>query len=113
MYLTYEEYQAFGGKVSETDFSRFAYRAERELDKSTFGRLTVKEPDENTKRCMFELVEYIADNNNNGGTAAISSVSNDGYSITYAEAKTPEKALYGIIYTYFADTDLMYCGTEG
>jgi len=111
MYLTYEEYQAFGGKISETDFSRFSYRAKRELDKATFDRLVSKEADENTKRCMFELVEYIADNN--GGIAAVSSVSNDGYSVTYAETKTPEKALYGIIYAYFADTDLMYRGTEG
>lgn len=112
MYLTYTEYETFGGNLCETKFDRFRYRAEKELNKHTFNRLVNVEADENTKRCMFELVEYISKHNANGSISAYTSVSNDGYSVSYANEKTAESEIYDIIYGFFADTDLMYRGVE-
>ena len=111
MYLTYTEYTNFGGSLSEELFGRFSYRAEKEVDNKTFDRCKnlAKVPEE-VKRCVFELVEYLSKNAKNGSALAISSFGNDGYSISYNDKKTAEQQIYDIIYTYLADTDLMYCG---
>lgn len=113
MYLTYEEYQAYGGTLSNTDFDRFSFRAECELNNATFDRIKSIMPiPECVKRCEYELVLYLYNNSQNGAVSNISSISNDGYSISYSDQKTAEAALYNIIYTYLSNTGLMYCGTN-
>lgn len=104
MYLSYTEYQSMGGQLTEAEFNRLDYMAEAELDLQTFNRIT--EADERVKECIFALIGV------NEVATNISSVSNDGYSISYKSADEMKTAQSDIIYKFFADTDLMYRGTE-
>ena len=59
-YLTYSEYQTWGGSLSETDFRRYEYRAEKLIDEETFDRLKRYNPiPEAVKRLAFELVTLV------------------------------------------------------
>lgn len=115
MYLTYDEYKAYGGTLSESDFDRFSFRASSEINNATFGRCKLlAEIPESVKRCEFELIGYISKNTNNGAVSGVASFSNDGYSVTYADKKTAQAQISDIIYTYLADddNDLLYCGVQ-
>lgn len=115
MYLTYTEYTQFSGTLSEAEFNRFCFRAECEINNATFGRckqLADNDIPEAVKRCMFELIEYLSENTNNGAVSNVQSFSNDGYSVAYVEKKTAQAQIYDIIYTYLSCTGLMYCGTD-
>ena len=86
-YLTYEEYQSYGGTLEETAFDRISYKAQRKIDRMTFNRLqNDTEIGEPVKRLMFELIGVIgnSDTTNESYTPAIASEGNDGYSISYA-----------------------------
>ena len=64
-YLTYNEYRTFGGTLDETPFNLLEYEARKEIDKETLGRLIkLKEQSQDTKMCMFQLINlYISINN--------------------------------------------------
>lgn len=96
MYLTYAEYQAYGGTLEEATFNDFEIEAETTIDWYTFSRLqddTVFP--ERVKRCMYQLIKLAqakqstlvpgeaVTEDGNAVTAAISSRSNDGVSIGY------------------------------
>lgn len=112
-YLTFDDYIAMGGTLTDTEFDRLEYRAKKLIDNATQGRLKNADsiPDE-VKRCMFELLAYLTDTLKNGSVSAVSGFSNDGYSVTYAEQKNATGQIYDIIYDYLADADLMYCGVD-
>lgn len=111
MYLSYDDYKSFGGNLNNTDFNRFRFRAEKEIDNATLDRCkTLDTIPEEVKRCEFELVEYLSKNAKGGSASAVSSFGNDGYSVSYVEQKTAQEQIYDIIYTYLSGTDLMYCG---
>lgn len=111
MYLTYTEYTNFGGVLSETEFNRHSYRVEKEIDNATFNRCQdMSDVPENVKRCAFELVEYISRNTKDGALQGVSSFGNDGYSVTYKDPLNAAQQIYSIIYTYLADSGLMYVG---
>ena len=95
MYLTYTEYTSnFGGNLSEADFDRFSFRADKEIDNATLERCkNLAEIPEEVKRCSFELIEYLSKNAKNGSALAISSFGNDGYSVSYADPKSAEKQI--------------------
>lgn len=113
MYLTYDEYKAYGGNLSNTEFDRFSFRAECEINNATFDRCkNLTEIPEEVKRCEYELIEYISKNTQNGSVSSVASFSNDGYSVSYANPKDAEKQIQDIIYTYLVNTDLMYCGVK-
>ena len=113
MYLTYDEYVSYGGKLSNADFDRFCFRAECEINNATLSRCKELEkvPDE-VKRCMYELIIYLSKNSQNGSVSAIASFSNDGYSVSYTDKKTAQEQISELIYTYLAETDLLYCGVD-
>lgn len=112
-YLTFDDYISMGGTLTDIEFNRFEFRAERLIDNLTQGRLKNADTiSETVKRCMFELVTYLSKTAQNGNSSAVSGFSNDGYSVTYAEQKTATQQIHDIIYDYLADTDLMYCGVE-
>lgn len=96
-YLTFAEYQAFGGARDETGFTRLAFKAQRMIDYVTDGRLKEDASvSETVKRLVFELIGLIgnADAAQDGYVPAATSESNDGYSISYADKMilTPEMA---------------------
>lgn len=96
MYLTYDEYLAFGGTVEETAFDNLEFEARTVIDWWTYNRLqSDEEYPEAVKRCMFKLINIIiakqqAQLLKNNGTvntdvteSGIVQQSNDGVSTTY------------------------------
>lgn len=112
MYLSYDEYTEMGGTLAVAAFSRFEFRARAIIDQHTFGRLKgLAEQPEAVKKLMFELMAE-EDKEQNG---VIQSVSNDGYSETYAVADNEQRAVV-LIAAYLAQektadgTPLLYRG---
>ena len=106
MFLTYDEYKEFGGTLNEAEFSRFCFRAEATLRTETFGRIKVA--DEKVKRCIFDLIDVESKTGD-----GITSVSNDGYSISYFSQGEATQRESDIIYNYFVDDDILYPGEDG
>lgn len=86
MYLTYEEYQQFGGELEESLFNRFEKQAESKVNYYTENRLVNDDvlPD-GLNVAMMDLVELFDRksqySNPDGGI--VSSESNDGVSVSY------------------------------
>lgn len=104
MYLTYEEYQSYGGTLDETTFTDFEFEAETWIDWYTFNRLQNEDTqDERVKRCVNKLIQLakmkadalalgsqtVQTKDSEGNvttiqtTASVASQSNDGVSISY------------------------------
>ena len=97
MYLTYTDYTTKGGTLDETAFNRLEFKAEKLIDQYTFGRLTeLTTQSEAVQNLVFELIG-LADKDD----AAVTSVSNDGYSESYAAADFTIKS-DNLIYSYLA-----------
>lgn len=61
MYLTYEEYQSYGGTLDETSFNDLEYDAESTVNWYTFNRLMKPEWSDalytdGLKRCVYQLI---------------------------------------------------------
>ena len=95
MYLTFDEYQVYGGTLDETTFNEYNFEAESLINYFTFNRLVNEsEISENIKRCAFKLISIAkqradaftlgasADDSTSAG-ASITSQSNDGVSVSY------------------------------
>lgn len=87
MYITYVEYVQNGGKAQESDFQRLELPARKKLDHWTQGRITT--PDDDIRRCMTFIIDRL--NDDESGEQDVSSVSNDGVSMSFAEAKTSDQ----------------------
>lgn len=102
MYLSYTEYQAMGGILDDTTFTSLEFRARKQIDKHTFGRL--KELDnqvEAVKRCIFDLIDKY-----NTFKGDLKSESVDGWSKTYLETTEQIDTLNEIIEDYLATEKL-------
>lgn len=126
MYVDYEFYTSlYGDKaISEADFNRVAWNAEREIDKATSGidnvrKLQVAFPTsdyeaESVKRCVCALVDFLnqlesaeSEANSVGGLTeradgsmqgkVVASVSAGNESITYAVGKSSDTAISNAI----------------
>lgn len=87
MYLTFAEYKSLSGKAEESDFPRLELLARKRLDYWTQNRIT--EPDDDVKLCMTIIIDRLDDDQN--GEQDVSSVSNDGVSMSFVDAKTQEQ----------------------
>ena len=106
MYLTYDEYQNMGGTLSESTFTKFAYRADSIIDWYTFNRLENEtEYPEKVKKCVFMLIDILVsrdlalnslgdDGEDDGVIASIASQSNDGVSVSYNVLSASEAYKY-------------------
>lgn len=108
MYLTYNEYQNYGGTLDETTFNEFEWEAETVINWFTFDRLKQDDTfDEAVKRCAYKLIKLAelkaqalvlgedASTSASGTatatvSAAIQSQSNDGVSISYNTVSAAE-----------------------
>ena len=78
MYLTYNEYQGYGGELDATEFEALEYAARMKIDEQTLGRLKdLPEQVEEVKRCIYKFIK-IGKNDTN-----IKQETVDGYSVTY------------------------------
>lgn len=96
MYLTYDEYCAFGGTLEDPAFAQFEFEAEAIVDYVTFNRLVNEEeiPDK-VKQLIFYIIgiaQKKGDSMSLGGIVGmtpssggryVTSQSNDGVSISY------------------------------
>ena len=96
MYITYEEYENFGGTLDDTTFEQIYYQAKSFVDWVTFDRLVNEETfSDEVKRCMFDLINMLynkqlaltpnATTSSAGteGTASVTEMSNDGVTVKY------------------------------
>lgn len=96
MYLTYDEYNTFGGQaLEETAFNQLEFEARTQIDWWTFGRLKNQSTyPEAVKRCMVKLIELLdkqqkvmlidaVDEDGNVVAGLMAHQSNDGVSATY------------------------------
>lgn len=97
MYLDYNEFKDFGGaEIGAAAFSRAEYRAEKCIDRLTFGRVQGENPARTAvKRLMFEMVTlyHQADEAQQHADVGIASMSNDGVSVSYRSADETGKAI--------------------
>lgn len=94
-YLTYEEYQSYGGTASETAFTMLEFRARKRIDRQTFDRVqNMSEVPEAVKLCMMSLIAI----DSKVGVEAqvenpvVTSFNTDGYSESYGKALSAEDA---------------------
>lgn len=96
MYLTYTEYQNYGGSLDETTFNDLEYEAESYVNWYTFNRLKGETTiPEEVKRCLAYIISILKNkmdalhsSGESGGSSlytgvGIASQSNDGVSISY------------------------------
>ena len=96
MYLTYDEFIAFGGTLDIPTFNRYEFKARKLIDSYTANRVSkMAEVPDAVKRCMFELISQEAvfdttvsniteNSTKTGGSGLVSSFNTDGYSESYA-----------------------------
>lgn len=95
-YLTYAQYQAYGGTLDQATFNQLAFEAQAKIDWYTFNRLhsETEITDERIFRLMYRLIQLIHDKmvanavpdtsgQSGSVSAAVASQSNDGVSISY------------------------------
>lgn len=94
MYLTYAQYQAWGGTLDSATFNDLEFQAEGQINWYTFNRLTAMSvlPDA-VQRCMYSLINILAlqaqaytlggASDGSVSSGAITSQSNDGVSVSY------------------------------
>lgn len=93
MYLTFDEYVNMGGTLEEQAYTLCEYEAEYLINWYTFNRLKNSTINDDVKRCVFVLVNFIAKKNklidssvpetDNTDSRPILSQSNDGVAVTY------------------------------
>lgn len=124
-YLTYDEYLAYGGTMSETDFVLAEFKARSRIDRMTLARVqAMQEVPEEVKMAMMVIMKvdgkYSADAMSD--SAIVSAFNTDGYSESYGgiaeqsdNAQTQlnqqlSKMLFGVIDDY--GVPLLYRGLE-
>lgn len=95
MYLSYSEYEEYGGNLDETTYNDFEFEAEVLVDYYTFNRLkndtVISEP---VKRLIFALIDIaqkkeatlglgVSSNHTAAGDVYITRQANDGVDTTY------------------------------
>ena len=122
-YLTYEEYQNYGGDLPETDFTLFEFRARKKIDYWTDCRVQrMASVPQAVKLCMMQIIKF----DQKFGTEAqadnpvIASFNTDGYSESYggisdqasAAENSMQKAVRSLLYGEVDDegTPLLYRG---
>jgi len=126
MYISYGEYLDYGGDIAEEfAFDRFNFRVDKIIDTVTHGRVKGENPvRECVKRLAFELIAIIsASSSASTASAGVSSVSNDGVSVSYTTAEQADASLKAQISALAAEylageTDkdgvcLLYAGVMG
>ena len=125
MYLTYEEYKAYGGTLSETDFTVMEFKCRKRIDKLTDCRVQkMSSVPEAVKLCVMSLIKL---ENAVGAEAqaenpVVTSFSTDGYSESYGKAMGVSDAstamnstIYSMLYGELDDNGvpLLYRGVTG
>lgn len=124
-YLTYEEYVAYGGQMSETDFVLAEFKARSRIDRMTLGRVqamaVVPEQVKLAMMCIIKVdSKYSPDAQ--ADSAIMASFSTDGYSEGFGgvaeQSENAEKQLTRQVNTFLfgvlddAGIPLIYKGLD-
>ena len=124
-YLTYDEYQDYGGTLPQTSFSMLEFKSRKRIDYLTDSRVQgMAEIPEAVKMCMMALISL----ENSVGVQAqvdnpvVTSFSTDGYSESYGKAlgvEDADKSMNAVVGNYlYGELDdngvpLLYRGVRG
>jgi len=89
LYLTYDEYQSYGGTLPEVDFTLAEFRARKRVDYLTDSRVeNMAEVPEAVKQAMMSIikVDSAVGVDAQAGSPLVASFSTDGYSENYGSA---------------------------
>ena len=109
MYITLDEFTAFGGKDFDevVEFDKICRKAESFVDYYTQGRLKgIDTVPKEVKLALFEIIELILE-----GNAGISSYSSDGVSVSLENQFSFEDKVYEIIRRNLPQK-LLYLGVD-
>lgn len=112
MNVTFEEYQELYTDVAtKEDYARLYNRAEYLLRGWTARRIddVKSESDYRYKQVKSAIIHVIHSIAVSGYANSVVSVSNDGYSETYASAKDQDDALKNAVFDILSGTGLMGC----
>lgn len=106
-YLTYQDYKALGGTLDLTPFNLLEFRARKEVDDCTYGRLMKLDTQvQEVKLCIMDLMDKIKKYNevDNGK----SSETVGSYSVTYNKPvnKEEKQERRSIINSYLSECKL-------
>lgn len=94
-YLTFDQYQANGGRADRSAFPALEHLARKKLDHWTINRIT--DPGEDIALAMTLIVDALAEvKENQAGTA--SSFSNDGVSVSLNKPVRAESEIMASVY---------------
>mgnify|MGYP003571342222 CR=1 FL=1 len=91
MFLTYEQYVEMGGTLDEAAFNTNERRARGYINLMTHNRIKDETPvRECVKNAVYDLIDTLSQETDNASSAVtgVSSKSNDGVSVTYANWTT-------------------------
>ena len=111
-YATWDLYQAYYGKITDQQaFEKLNYRVSRILDAFTGGRAQAATGQKASRLndCACKLIDVVSDLDENGIGRGVTSVSNDGYSETYAATEPADvtKVLRRVAFQELSGTGLM------
>lgn len=95
-YLTYSEYQAYGGTVAESAFPAAEFQARKRIDYLTDSRVqAMAQVPEAVKLCMTSIINANAAAGADALSASplVASFNTDGYSESYGSAADQQAAL--------------------
>lgn len=85
MYIDYLHYKEMGGKAEESGFTRLEFLARKKLDHWTQNRIEPESITPEIRMCMTLIIDAL---NDLESSVSVTSVSNDGLSISVADAET-------------------------
>lgn len=100
LYCTYEDYQAAGGTLDEATFAPLCVRASKLIDRMTFGRAeshakSCERCTEDLRQAAVQIIQMLgqvdAAKTSTGYAPGVSSVNNDGYTVTFADGALAER----------------------
>lgn len=100
MYLTYQEYQAYGGTVSESAFPTEEFKARKRIDYLTDCRVqSMQTVPESVKLCMTTIINTDAAMSADAlaSSPLVASFSTDGYSESYGSAEEQKAVINAAI----------------
>lgn len=95
-YLTFEEYQANGGRAEQSAFPALEFQARRKLDYWTQNRIIT--PGFAVRLCMTLIVDALAEARENHAGGAVSSFNNDGVSVSFGGIRRTEAEIMRSVY---------------
>lgn len=90
--------------MSEANFTRFSRRASAEIDRLTSGRAAESDYTTELADACCAMSDVLAEHGSDG---ALSSVTNDGYSESYAGSRSRPQRIYDAAALYLGNTGLL------